>query len=191
EDFAGKDFFNLPELAEVRRMLHHAQKGLWIEKTPVAMALSFQELEQEVAGFQQFYLLLHVLHQFTQFKPKMSLISSEYDIQQQHEEVSRMNTIISFINNHYRGELDLTSLANLSGMTRNSFCRYFKQRTGKTLTAFITALRVAHACKLLRDSHASIKESCFDSGFNNFVSFHKAFKKITGITPLAYRSAFG
>ncbi|PVH26577.1 AraC family transcriptional regulator [Sphingobacterium corticibacter] len=190
EDFAGKDFLALPELAEVRRTVQQAQKGLWIEALPFAIALLFQDLEKETSGFQQLYRLLQVLHEFTQFAPKVSLVSSDYDIQQQHEEVTRMNTIIGYINTHYRGELELTTLANLSGMTRNSFCRYFKQRTGKTLTAFITALRVAHACKLLRDSGATIKESCFDAGFNNFVSFHKAFKKITGTTPLAYRRTF-
>ncbi|MFD2742091.1 MULTISPECIES: AraC family transcriptional regulator [Sphingobacterium] len=190
EDFAGKDFLALPEMTEVRRVLQQAQKGWWIENLPDPIAICFRDMANETIGFQKLYQLLQVLHQFSRFAPKINLISSAYDIQQQHEEVSRMNTIISFINTHYRTDLELGTLANISGMTRNSFCRYFKQRTGKTLTAFITALRVAHACKLLRDSRVSIKECCFDSGFNNFVSFHKAFKKISGTTPLAYRSAF-
>src|SRR5690606_11681257 len=78
---------------------------------------------------------------------------------------------------------------HIAGMTPNSFCRYFKQRTGKTLIEFINELRIGQACKLLTESKAPIKEICFECGFHNFVSFHKIFKSITRHTPTAYREA--
>ncbi|MGE8244081.1 MAG: helix-turn-helix domain-containing protein, partial [Sphingobacterium sp.] len=34
-----------------------------------------------------------------------------------------------------------------------------------------------------------IKQICFESGFQNFSSFHKYFKNITGTTPLNYQKS--
>src|SRR5690606_42159156 len=94
-----------------------------------------------------------------------------------------------FFNDTARTELYTLSLHDALPiwMTTNSFCRYFKQKMGKTLIQLVHELRIAHACKLLENNHLSIKEICFECGFQNFVSFHKSFKQIVGIPPNSYR----
>ena len=47
------------------------------------------------------------------------------------------------------GERHPTELADLAGISPNSFCRYFKSRTRKTYSKFLLEIRVGHACKLL------------------------------------------
>jgi AraC-like DNA-binding protein len=49
---------------------------------------------------------------------------------------------------------------------------------------------VGHACKLLIDNKISIKQVCYECGFNNFTSFNSAFRKITGKVPNAYQKEF-
>jgi YesN/AraC family two-component response regulator len=51
-------------------------------------------------------------------------------------------------------------------------------------------IRVGHACKLLIDNKVSIKQVCYESGFNNFTGFYKYFKQITGKSPLNYQKEF-
>jgi AraC-like DNA-binding protein len=71
-----------------------------------------------------------------------------------------------------------------------SFCRYFKLKTRKTFTQFLTEIRVGFTCKLLIENKLSIKRLCYESGLNNFASFHKAFRIITGKSPLNYQKEF-
>jgi transcriptional regulator GlxA family with amidase domain len=78
----------------------------------------------------------------------------------------------------------------VANISPNSFCRYFKSRTRKTYSQFLIEIRVGHACKLLIENKLSIKQLCYESGFNNFTSFHKYFKLITNKSPLTYQKEF-
>lgn len=71
-----------------------------------------------------------------------------------------------------------------------SFCRYFKAKTGKKFTQFILELKVGYACKLLIEKKLDNNQISIESSFNNFTSFHKHFKAITGMTPVAYQKAY-
>jgi AraC-like DNA-binding protein len=72
-------------------------------------------------------------------------------------------------------------------MTPQSFCRFFKKSTQKTFTNFLNEYRINHATKLLSETDVDIKTICYESGFNNLSNFFRNFKKITQLTPNAYR----
>jgi transcriptional regulator GlxA family with amidase domain len=102
-------------------------------------------------------------------------------------ESDRINAIYDHTFSRFAQKIPLEEVAAVAGLVPNSFCRYFKSRTGKTYSQFVTEIRVGHACKLLIDNRISIKQLCFESGFNNFTSFHKQFKMITGKSPQHYQ----
>jgi len=58
----------------------------------------------------------------------------------------------------------------------------FKNAFGKSPHAYLTEVRILNAKKLLEENH-SIKEVCFDVGFESIPSFIGLFKKYVGITP--------
>ncbi len=67
-----------------------------------------------------------------------------------------------------------------------------KEETGMNFNSFINTFRIEEAKKLLRDkisSTWSLDAVAEQSGFNNTTSFFQAFKKNTGLTPSAFRSA--
>jgi len=105
--------------------------------------------------------------------------------------VGRINAIYDYTFRHFTQKIYLDQVAIIAGLVPNSFCRYFKSRTGKTYTQFLTEIRIGHACKLLLDNRISIKQLCFESGFSNFTSFHKSFRLITGKTPQSYLKEHG
>jgi transcriptional regulator GlxA family with amidase domain len=105
-------------------------------------------------------------------------------------EKDRINDIYEYSLRNFKGKIQLEEIASIANISPNSFCRYFKSRTRKTYSQFLIELRVGRACKLLIENNLSIKQLCFESGFNNFTSFHKYFKQITGKSPLSYQKEF-
>ena len=61
------------------------------------------------------------------------------------------------------------------------------ERERTTFQAELDAARRKLATDHLRDGRAPLTEIAFLSGFSHVESFHRAFKRWTGQTPLAYR----
>jgi AraC-like DNA-binding protein len=67
-------------------------------------------------------------------------------------------------------------------MTTNSFCRYFKDRTGKTAFQFIREYRISRAFQIIINSSISIAQISEDTGFNSLSSFNSLFSDVKGIS---------
>ncbi|OOG77659.1 AraC family transcriptional regulator [Algoriphagus sp. A40] len=65
------------------------------------------------------------------------------------------------------------------------------QKSGKNFNAYVNQYRIEEATKQLRNpklEHYTISAIAMESGFNSISSFNTAFKKQTGLTPLAFRN---
>ncbi len=89
----------------------------------------------------------------------------------------RVRKIYDYINNHYKEDIRLQDLADIVGMTPVALSRFFKLRSGKTVTDYIIDIRLGHASRLLVDTTNTVTEICFESGFNNLSNFNRIFKK--------------
>lgn len=63
----------------------------------------------------------------------------------------------------------------------------FKQETGKTVNEYLTHYRIEKAKAMLTDPSYKFYDICFAVGYADPSYFSKLFKKITGLTPSAYR----
>lgn len=186
KDFCSSDFLKLPETSSLRELFLASSKGLFLLNEKHMKLHSYIDHILIENGLHQLSLLLLALQEFHSL-PTFTLVSDNYVILNHSDDEKRMNDVVNYIREHVKQPIILQDLANLAGMTKNSFCRYFKQKTGKTPIEFITEIRIATACKYLTETDSSLKEVCFECGYNNFVSFHKAFKNVTGITPKNYK----
>ena len=75
-------------------------------------------------------------------------------------------------------------------MTTNSFCRYFKSRTGKTAVCGLTYQPSTKACQMLINGKKTITDICFDTGFNSFSSFNRIFKNLKNISATEYKNKY-
>ena len=66
----------------------------------------------------------------------------------------------------------------------------YHKETGGVLSSYINEERIALARKLLSTTDQPLSVVASSCGFANDTYFHKQFKKLTGQTPNAYRSAF-
>ena len=95
-----------------------------------------------------------------------------------------------YINDHYTETLRLEELAGMVGMTPTSFSRFFKLRTGKSLSDYVLDIRLGNAARALVDSTRNISEICFECGFNNLSNFNRIFKARRGVTPKEFRAMY-
>ena len=75
-------------------------------------------------------------------------------------------------------------------MTPVSLSRFFKLRSGKTLSNYIIELRLGHATRLLADTTNTVSEICYLSGFSNISNFNRIFKSRKNFTPSEFRENY-
>lgn len=187
-NFMGADFLEISESTSIKQVYRLAKQAIVFPPNDSALLQFFENLPSQTP-IMRLAALLQILDYTATLTDPISLVSPSYTNPQQQGDYLRMNKILNFIRLHYKARIQLDEIAHIAGMTPNSFCRYFKQRTGKTLIEFVNELRIGQACKLLMEGTAPIKEICFECGFHNYVSFHKIFKSVTTHTPAAYRAA--
>jgi AraC-like DNA-binding protein len=190
EHFWGPQFLELPENLCIKTVLEKARRGLQITgKTRQKVADLLEEL-QEIDGPQRIVLLIEALTQIANAKQLVPLSSMGFQPDLVDAEKDRINAIYEYSIRNFKRKIQLEEIAEVANISPNSFCRYFKSRTRKTYSQFLIELRVGHACKLLIENNHCLKRLCYESGFNNFTSFHKYFKLITGKSPLVYQREF-
>ena len=101
-----------------------------------------------------------------------------------------MEKVKQYISDHYSEPLKLNDLAGLVGMSPVSFSRFFRQRTGRTLSEYIVEIRLGYAARMLVDSTKNISEICYECGFNNLSNFNRTFKARRNYTPRDFRAMF-
>jgi AraC-like DNA-binding protein len=190
ENFWGNQFLELPENLNLKTVLEKARRGLQITgKTKQKVAELLEQL-QEADGPQRIILLIEALTAVANAKQPVPLSSMGFKPDLVDAEKDRINAIYEYSIRNFKRKIQLEEIADVANISPNSFCRYFKSRTRKTYSQFLIELRVGHACKLLIENNHCIKRLCYESGFNNFTSFHKYFKMITGKSPLVYQKEF-
>ncbi len=88
----------------------------------------------------------------------------------------RIQTIMSYISNHLTEDLSIDSIAAGCYISRYHLMRIFKEATGYTLGAYITEKRLILAKDKIANG-ATVLEACMDSGFRNYSTFSRAYKK--------------
>ncbi len=190
ENFWGGSFLDLPENIQLKSLLDTSKRGLQVEgeaKHIVGLLLE-QLLVSE--GMPRMILLLEITHVLAASGQLQPLASMGFRHSLGDTEHERVNLIYEYSLRHFKQAIQLEEIAAVANISPNSFCRFFKSRTRKTFSRFLLELRVGHACKLLIENNLSIKQICYESGFNNFTSFYKYFKLITGKSPVGYQKEF-
>ena len=189
-DVFGDTFFNIPENKMIQQLFEKAKSGIIINGvTKIKIATLLEQLLSSL-GTQKVILLLEILDLLANDGDIISINKTETIYLAKGKETKRMNDIYQYLLNHFTEAVSLDVIAKTANLSKNAFCRYFKQRTKKTFSYFLLELRVNYACKLLIDTEKKMNEVCYESGFNNISNFNKYFKKIRGITPNAFKKSF-
>ena len=189
-DFIGERFLHLPESRHIKNLLERAKRGVLLKGSSATQIGGLVESIYCAEGIHKILALITCLAEFSHCENLAALSSIGFKYDFPASENKRINAIYNFSMNNFHQKIKLIQVAAIAQMTTNSFCRYFKHHTGKTYSDFLTEIRVGYACKLLIANKSSIKQVCYESGFNNFSCFHQNFKTITGKNPLNYQKEY-
>lgn len=189
-NFLGTIFLEVPENRGLKKLIENSKRGLYFQHDTdnkiVDLFLDITKSEGQ-DRLLNLFKLLYSLSAHLKYSPIASLgFKHEYDLQEQ----ERMQQVYQHTLNHYKRRISLEEIAGVAKMSTHAFCKFFKSRNKKNYTDFVNEIRIGHACKLLLENKLMISQICFESGFNNFSTFHKCFKQITGKSPLQYQKTF-
>ncbi len=189
-NFLGTQFLDLPENKKIKALLQNANNGLKITgKTKMAVG-KFLENILATKGADRIILVIKALHIMAISDDVKPLASNGFHTNYNESETERLNNIYNYSINNINKKISLAEIATVAFISPNAFCRYFKTQTKKTYSQFLLEIKIGKACKLLTENKESIKNVCYESGFNNFSNFNKYFKSITGKTPMEYKKLF-
>ncbi|MFJ7794046.1 cupin domain-containing protein [Pseudomonas sp. NPDC096950] len=80
----------------------------------------------------------------------------------------------------------LESMAACTGLSRSAFFKRFNELAGQSPGQVLLALRIRHACQLLKTNH-TVEQVCAAVGYQSIAAFTRAFAKAVGVQPGAYR----
>ncbi|MDO4332124.1 MAG: AraC family transcriptional regulator [Eubacteriales bacterium] len=111
-------------------------------------------------------------------------------IRQQSEKmdmINRIDTVISYIHNHYAEEISLEQLAQMFYISPYYLCREFKRCTNRTIIQYINITRIMNAQRKFMETDKNVTQISKETGFSNVTHFNRVFKSVTGTTPSGFK----
>lgn len=181
----GKDFFELSDLKEIKTFFEIIADGFRPLSGQNEIARLMNQFPK-ASKLSRIVLFLQLLKLSCDIEKK-PLTDFIYPKQTGLLAGERLQVVFDHVLHNFQKEIKLDSIADLVHMTPNAFCRFFKQRTNKTLFQFLIELRIEHASQLLKQHQdLSIAEIAERSGFNTISNFNRKFMGIKGIKPSQY-----
>jgi AraC-like DNA-binding protein len=178
---AGSSFFTFYVSPDVLTMLNN-KKAIFFDSTIIDDKLLFQQLfilSQNFNGFEpdiEKRLLKALKTLITKYAVSSFIPAKRNKLFQQ------------FLQEETFEKFSLENTAKRFGLDKYKFLRLFKFETGLTPNNYIILKRV-EKCKQLLQTGNDLLGIAIETGFYDATHLCKHFKKITGITPLAYRNA--
>ena len=99
----------------------------------------------------------------------------------------RFRKILMYLQKNYDVGISLDEIADYIGLSRSECCRYFKRKSGQTISDYLRQYRIHKSLDLLIETDDPISQIAQNCGFSNQSYYTKEFRKQTGITPKQYR----
>ncbi|MBU3814440.1 MAG: AraC family transcriptional regulator [Candidatus Bacteroides intestinipullorum] len=187
----SKNFEVKKQFASIWRMLERAQCGLCFPQQAIMKVYNLlDKLTSEEQGFYAVLDFLSILYELSLYDDARVLASSSFAKIENFSDSRRIQKVQKYISEHYREDIRLNQLSDMVGMTPVSFSRFFRLRTGKTLSDYIIDIRLGFATRLLVDSSRTVAEICYDCGFNNLSNFNRMFKRKKNCSPKEFRDSY-
>lgn len=179
--------YDIDSKISIESFLKRSYRGLHFKG--ITQTLVIEKLAQmgKEEGIKKISFFLDIIDLLLKSDEYEYLASESYKNSYTFKDTGRFNDVYQLLINNFHRNITLEEIASVANMSPTAFCRYFKNRTQKSLTRFINELRIGHARKLLQDKEYAISDVCYESGYNNMVHFNKNFKGITGCTPSEYK----
>lgn len=178
--------FSVPEIRKIADMMSHYSNGFKIScRGSAAIAERFLAAKAE-QGLQLLIRFLELLRELYCCRDIVSLVPEKSNNPQYEED--RIRRVVDHIYQNFNRSISLSEMAEITHLTKESFCRYFKQHTGRNMADFVNEVRIGEVCNRLCTSKMPviISDAAYECGFRNMSHFNKTFRVLMGVTPNQY-----
>jgi len=95
-----------------------------------------------------------------------------------------------FIENNFQEKITVDQLASMFAIGRRNLERRFKKATSNTVVEYIQRVKMEAAKMNLESSRENVNEVMYKVGYTDTKAFRNTFKRITGLSPVQYRSKY-
>lgn len=189
-DFLKEEIANYPEFHSIGELFERAAQGIRFSPEFVRKVSKKVINISKNRGFERIILLQELLHALAGTNDFKLLAGELYHYEGHSFTNFRLTKVLQFLNTNYQRKIELETVANIANLHPAAFCRFFKEKLGKSLSEYVNDLRIGYACRLIIDGKLSVSQISFECGFNNLSNFNRTFKKHTGFTPTNYFGEF-
>lgn len=189
-DFLGPSLFDAPEFAALARLLDRSRRGIQFAGTTTASiverirALPVQQPAPRTMG------LLEILGILAGSPGADELCGVDQRPPPGAGDRSRIDAMCRYLGTAYSEQVTLGDVAAIAHLTPAACSRFFRRWTGRTITEYLTELRLGDACRLLTDTALPIAHISTRCGFGNLSNFNRRFRAAKRMSPHEYRASF-
>ena len=185
--FVGPDFFNTPEMQSVQELMATARGGM-VFSDPVRTEIAIRvDKALELNSSECLLSLLDMLYRLSQDRGRRPLGIAMIPTCLNQRQEERISKVFEYINHHLNEPISQAEIAQRVNLTPPSFCRLFKNTTGKCFMEVVNELRISQVCRLLEETSRSVSEIAYECGYETLSYFNSTFRKIMNTTPSRYR----
>lgn len=119
-----------------------------------------------------------------------SYISESANVEYKNElssENIHVSKAIEFIQKNYQNYISVHDIADYVGLNRSYLSAIFQKQLHMSPQQFLLKFRITKANDMLTETDLSINSISYSCGYSSQLAFSKAYHKVTGISPSAYR----
>jgi transcriptional regulator GlxA family with amidase domain len=96
----------------------------------------------------------------------------------------------SFIEKNLHERISIEHLSSKFAVGRRNFDRRFIKATGNTPVEYLQRVKIEAAKKAFENTRKTVNEVMYEVGYSDVKAFREVFRKVTGMSPLEYRSKY-
>lgn len=104
------------------------------------------------------------------------------------DSVDICHTLIEYIADNFKEDMSLDTIAHDLGLNKFHISHIFSDKIHESFPAYLGRCRSEHAAHLLKNTHMTVTDIGYASGFNSSRTFYRAFQRVYGVTPQEYRN---
>lgn len=189
ENLLHEGFLSRKIMRPIRDMLNRSSHGILFSKKVTKKISKRITKVSKLDGIDYLLEILSILHDLSNSRGQRLLSTYTYN-RESFENSDKIKTIYDYVQENFHDKITLDRASELVNMSKVSFNRFIKKRTGKTFIDYVNDVRIGYASIWLLEKDMSISEIAFTSGFNTIANFNRTFKKLKNCTPSQYKNEF-
>ncbi|SDR76608.1 AraC-type DNA-binding protein [Polaribacter sp. KT25b] len=189
KNLLSNNILNKNSLKPIKNLLENSFRGLcFYEQTKKDLIIQLHDLFN-LKGFDATIKFLSILNNLAKSESYNYIAGAGFSSDLELSKNQKIHKTYDYITANYKSNnLSVKKIAEINNMSESAFSHFFKKRANKNFTEFVIDFRITQVIKLLQETNKTIREICYECGFNNISNFNRIFKKKMNVTPKSYRN---